>query len=132
MTGSNSAKSVTQTQQFARLFMAPGMWHCKDGPGPNAFGGSIQQQAPTYDPKYDLLSGLTQWVERGTPPQSVIATKYVGDLAQSGIAMQRPLCPYPQFPQYNGTGNSTVAQSYKCSGDGNKDFNETPAPMYGP
>ena len=53
--------------------MAPGMWHCKDGPGPNAFGGSIQQQAPSYDPKYDLLSGLTQWVERSIPPQSVIA-----------------------------------------------------------
>src|SRR5882757_11510406 len=33
MTGSTSAKSVVQTQQFARLFMAPGMWHCKDGPG---------------------------------------------------------------------------------------------------
>jgi feruloyl esterase len=108
------------------------MWHCKDGPGPNAFGGSIQQQAPSYDPKYDLLSGLTQWVERGVAPQSVIATKYVGDLAQSGIAMQRRLCPYPQFPQYNGTGNPTVAQSYNCAGDGNKDFNETPAPMYGP
>jgi feruloyl esterase len=132
MTGTNSAKSVTQTQQFARLFMAPGMWHCKDGPGPNAFGGSIQQQAPSYDPKYDLLSGLTQWVERGTPPQSVIATKYLEDAAQSGIVMQRPLCPYPQFPQYNGTGNPTVAQSYKCKGDGNDDFNETPAPMYGP
>jgi feruloyl esterase len=65
-------------------------------------------------------------------PQSVIATKYVGDAGQSGIAMQRPLCPYPQFPQYNGTGNPTVAQSYKCKGDGNDDFNPTPAPIYAP
>jgi feruloyl esterase len=132
MTGGSSMQSLAQTQQFARLFMAPGMWHCKDGPGPNAFGGSIQQQAPSYDPKYDLLSGLTQWVERGIPPPSVIATKYLGDAAQSSITMQRPLCPYPQFPRYNGTGDPTVPQSYKCGADERGDFNEKPAPLYGP
>jgi feruloyl esterase len=133
MTGGHSARSLAQTQEFARLFMAPGMWHCKDGPGPNAFGGSIQQQAPSYDPKYDLLSGLVQWVERGIAPRSVIATKYLGDAAQSSIAMQRPLCPYPQFPRYDGSGDSTLAQSYKCSGDTDgDDFNQTPAPVYGP
>ena len=132
MTGGQSAQSLAQTQQFARLFMAPGMWHCQDGPGPNAFGGPIQQQAPSYDPKYDLLSGLTQWVERGIPPQSVIATKYVGDAAQSSIEMQRPLCPYPQFPSYNGSGDPTLPQSFKCSGDEKGDFNEKPAPIYGP
>jgi feruloyl esterase len=132
MTGSTSAKSVAQTQQFARLFMAPGMWHCKDGPGPNAFGGSIQQQAPSYDPKYDLLSGLMHWVENGAAPRSVIATKYLGDAAQSGIVMQRPLCPYPQFPQY-GTGDTTQASSYTCAGaEAKDDINEKPAPMYGP
>jgi feruloyl esterase len=132
MTGGRSMQSLAQTQQFARLFMAPGMWHCKDGPGPNAFGGPIQQQAPSYDPKYDLLSALTQWVERGIAPQSVIATKYAGDAAQSTIAMQRPLCPYPQFPRYNGTGNSTVAQSFKCVADEKSDADPKPAPMYGP
>jgi feruloyl esterase len=132
MTGGHSRQSLARTQQFARLFMAPGMWHCKDGPGPNAFGGSIQQQAPSYDPKYDLLSGLVQWVEGGVAPQSVIATKYQADTAQLGVTMQRPLCPYPQFPGYNGTGDPNAAQSFKCIGDGNDDFNETPAPIYGP
>ena len=46
--------------------------------------------------------------------------------------MQRPLCPYPQFPRYNGTGDPTVAQSYKCGADERGDFNEKPAPLYGP
>ena len=132
MTGGRSMQSLAQTQQFARLFMAPGMWHCKDGPGPNAFGGPIQQQAPSYDPKYDLLSALTQWVERGIAPQSVIATKYAGDAAQSTIAMQRPLCPYPQFPRYTGTGSSTAAQNFKCVADEKSDADPKPAPMYGP
>jgi feruloyl esterase len=130
MTG--SANSFTQTQKFARLFMAPGMWHCNGGPGPNAFGGSIQQQAPSYDPKYDLLSALTQWVEGGAAPQSVIATKYLEDSAQSAISMQRPLCPYPLFPKYNGTGDAAVATSYTCTGDGKDDLNPKPAPIYGP
>jgi feruloyl esterase len=75
---------------------------------------------------------LTQWVERGIPPQSVIATKYLGDAAQSGVVMQRPLCPYPQFPRYNGSGDPAVAQSYQCSADQKNDFNEKPAPLYGP
>ncbi len=132
MTGGRSAHSLAQTQQFARLFMAPGMWHCKDGPGPNAFGGAIQQQAPSYDPKYDLLSALTQWVERGVAPRSVIATKYLADTAQSRIAMQRPLCPYPQFSRYDGSGDPTLAQSYTCSSDTDGDVNETPASIYGP
>ncbi|HLH92312.1 MAG TPA: tannase/feruloyl esterase family alpha/beta hydrolase [Xanthobacteraceae bacterium] len=130
--GGHSRQSLERTQQFARLFMAPGMWHCKDGPGPNAFGGPIQQQAPSYDPKYDLLSALTQWVEKGVAPASVIATKYTGDSAQAPIAMQRPLCPYPQLPAYNGSGNPNLASSFRCVGDEDGDFNPTPAPIYGP
>jgi feruloyl esterase len=130
--GGHSRKSLAQTQQFARLFMAPGMWHCKDGPGPNAFGGPIQQQAPSYDPNYDLLSALTQWVEKGIAPTSVIATKYTGDSAQAPIAMQRRLCPYPQFPAYNGSGNPNLATSFRCVADEGTDFNPTPAQIYGP
>jgi tannase/feruloyl esterase len=131
--GTVSAKTIAQTQKFARLFMAPGMWHCKDGPGPNSFGGPIQQQAPSYDPQYDLMSALVQWVEKGTAPASVTATKYNGDLQQGGIVMQRPLCPYPQFAKYNGTGNPNLPTSFKCVADDRaKDFNEKPAAIYGP
>lgn len=127
-----SAQAIEKTQAFARLFMAPGMWHCKDGPGPNSFGGAIQEQAPSYDPKYDLLSGLTQWVERSVAPKSVIATKYVGDTAGSAIQMQRPLCPYPQFSRYTGSGDPNRPQNFTCTADNDHDINEKPAPQYGP
>jgi tannase/feruloyl esterase len=122
---------IKQTQQFARLFMAPGMWHCQAGPGPNSFGGMIQQPVP-FDPQHDLLSALTQWVEKGVAPTSVIATKYVNDTPQSGIQMQRPLCLYPQIPQYTGSGDPTLPTNFKCVTDELSDFNETPAPQYGP
>jgi feruloyl esterase len=132
MTGGKSAKSIERTQRFARLFMAPGMWHCKDGPGPNSFGGEIQQLPPNYTPQYDLLSALVQWVEQGVAPTSVIATKYVQDTPTAGIEMQRPLCPFPQFAKYNGVGNPNVPASFACVTDKVADFNEAPAAIYGP
>jgi feruloyl esterase len=130
--GGHSRQSLARTQQFARLFMAPGMWHCKDGPGPNAFGGPIQQQAPSYDPQYDLLTALTLWVEKGLAPASVIATKYADDTAQGPVSMQRPLCPYPQLSAYIGSGNANLATSFRCVADEGTDVNPRPAQIYGP
>jgi Tannase and feruloyl esterase len=36
MFGSQSPGAIKQTQTFARVFMAPGTWHCQAGPGPNS------------------------------------------------------------------------------------------------
>jgi feruloyl esterase len=130
--GGRGRQSLARTQAFARLFMAPGMWHCKDGPGPNAFGGSIQQQAPSYDAQYDLLTALTLWVEKGVAPTAVVATKYTGDAAQAPVAMQRPLCPYPQVASYKGSGDANLATSFRCVADEGSDVNPKPAQIYGP
>jgi feruloyl esterase len=112
--------------------MAPGMWHCKEGPGPSSFGGVIAQQSPSYDAQYDLLTSLTQWVEQGVAPSSVIATKYNGDTRELGIAMQRPICAYPQIPVYKG-GDPNVASSFKCApSETTAADNPKPAPQYGP
>jgi feruloyl esterase len=91
----------------------------------------IQQQAPSFDPQHDLLAALTQWVEKGVAPNSVIATKYNNDSAQLGIASQRPLCVYPQIPEYKGSGDPNVAASFSCVTD-ERDFNQVPAAQYGP
>ena len=131
MFGAVSSGTIKQTQQFARVFMAPGMWHCQAGPGPNSFGGMIQQPVP-FDPQHDLLNALTLWVEKGVAPISVIATKYLNDTPQAGVQMQRPLCVYPQIPEYSGGGDPNVAASFRCVTDERTDFNETPAPQYGP
>jgi feruloyl esterase len=112
--------------------MAPGMWHCKEGPGPSSFGGVIAQPAPSYDAQYDLLTSLTQWVEQGVAPTSVIATKYNGDTPQLGIAMQRPICSYPMIPAYKGTGGPNLASSFRCVASDASAPNPTPAPQYGP
>jgi feruloyl esterase len=130
--GTQFNTALKKTQTFARLFMAPGMYHCKEGPGPSSFGGVIAQPAPSYDAQYDLLTALTQWVEQGAAPTSVIATKYKSDTPQLGIAMQRPICSYPQIPVYNGAGDPNVATSFRCVADEASDVNPKPAPQYGP
>jgi len=130
--GTHAASALKKTQGFARLFMAPGMWHCKEGPGPSSFGGVIAQPAPSYDAQYDLLTSLTQWVEHGIAPNSVIATKYNNDTPQLGISAQRPICSYPQIPTYKVTGDPNAAASFKCVADEGGNVNPKPAPQYGP
>src|SRR5207247_1150233 len=73
-----------RTQQFFRLFLVPGMGHCSRGAGPNAFGNlfsaSIVAPPPAAsDAAHDVLLALIDWVERGNAPESIVATKYVGD-----------------------------------------------------
>lgn len=110
---SGEETSLIRTQNFYRLFMVPGMGHCTGGPGPNAFGGLAQPAAP-LDSQHDLVSALEDWVERGVAPAQITATKYVKDDPAQGIAMQRPICPYPEEPHYRGSGSTTDANNFMC------------------
>jgi feruloyl esterase len=102
-----------KTRNFYRLFMVPGMAHCGGGPGPNAFGQGANGPNPS-SPKGDILSALEAWVERGVAPDLIIATKYVDDDPEKGVAFQRPLCPHPEVATFKGTGDPTRASSFAC------------------
>lgn len=137
MFGNLSPATIKKTRQFTRLYMAPGMWHCgasvAGGPGPNSFGGMIQQPTPSYDPQHNLLAALTQWVERGEEPGPVIATKYVNDTPEQGIQMQRPICVFPEIAEYDGEGDPAQPTSFRCVQDESAAYNnEKPASQYGP
>ncbi len=108
--GSMQAKlGAAKTAEFVRLYMVPGMEHCAQGPGPNAFG---QLGIPTAaGPKYGIETALESWREDGTAPGAVIATKYV---AGNKVEMMRPLCVYPQIARYDGKGDRNVAGSFAC------------------
>lgn len=109
----NDAAALKETQDFYRLFVVPGMGHCTGGPGPNAFGGLAQPAVP-MDPQHDIVSALEEWVEHGVAPAQLIATKYVKDDPKQGVAMQRPVCPYPQEAEYKGQGSTTDASNFAC------------------
>ncbi|SPL99437.1 tannase precursor [[Actinomadura] parvosata subsp. kistnae] len=74
-----SGGRARDTATFARLFLAPGMTHCGGGPGPNTF---------------DKLTPIVGWVERGTAPAEIPATKYVNDDPAAGVVTTRPLVPF--------------------------------------
>jgi len=78
-----------------RLFMVPGMAHCGDGEGPNRF---------------DMVSTLEQWVERGKAPERIEASR----MRDGKIDRTRPLCPYPQIATYDGKGDTNSAASFVC------------------
>jgi hypothetical protein len=105
--------------KFVRLYVAPGMGHCAGGPGPNAFGGTRylnagQPNPPVLDADHDLISAAIAWVEQGRAPEVIVATKFTGDDAAKGIAMQRPLCPHPAVATYSGHGDSNDAANFSC------------------
>ena len=102
-----------QADEFVELFMVPGMQHCGGGPGPNDFGALSPAGA---DAEHSMIKSIEQWVEKGTAPAKIVATKYKGDgNPASGVVRTRPLCPYPKFAQYTGgPAGSEDATSFTC------------------
>jgi feruloyl esterase len=104
---------IRATQGFYRLFMLPNVGHCGSGPGPDNIGAE-GQTAVSSDPQHDVVSALEAWVEKGTAPDKLIASKFTNDDPKQGIAMQRPVCPYPSEAVYAGTGDANSAASFVC------------------
>ena len=102
-----------KAESFVRLYMVPGMQHCFSGPGPNSFGQTGHTTAKGAE--YAIFSALERWVEEGTAPGDVIATKYVDDDAARGVQMTRPLCPYPQNAKYKGAGDTNDSANFVCA-----------------
>ncbi|HLK06316.1 MAG TPA: TonB family protein [Candidatus Angelobacter sp.] len=129
-----AAMGPGKPELFMRLFMAPGMQHCGGGPGTNSFG----QFAPGVDADHDLNQALERWVEKGIAPDRLIATKFVDDKPEKGVAMTRPLCPYPAAATFKGTGDTNDAANFGCSVDAalarmlNDPGGEAPRPLSTP
>ena len=100
-------------ESFVRLYMVPGMQHCTGGPGPNSFGQLGNTTA--RGPEYGVYAALEQWVENGTPPGDMVATKYVADTVARGVQMTRPLCAYPQVARYKGSGDTNDSANFECA-----------------
>jgi feruloyl esterase len=91
--------TLQRAQKYTRLFMAPGMGHCGGGDGPNSF---------------DTFVPLVEWVERNKAPAMIVATRFVNNQASQGVDRTRPLCPYPANAVWDGKGDPTLAESFRC------------------
>jgi len=78
-----------------RLFMMPGMTHCRGGAGPDNF---------------DRMGVIERWVEKGEAPQQIVAEH----LTNGVVDRRRPLCPHPQVAVYSGKGSLDDAANFAC------------------
>jgi hypothetical protein len=98
------AATVGQAKMDAhvRFYTVPGMGH---GTG-------------VFIPNWDSLAALEAWVERGLAPGTAVAV----DAVAGTYGRTRPLCLYPAWPKYRGSGSMDAAVNYSC-------VNETPDPL---
>jgi len=93
--GRPSFRAWRETWDFYRLFMVPGMQHCTGGPGPDHF---------------DALAALEDWVERKTPPETILAAHLTDGVADR----TRPLCYFPNAAWWTGQGSTDRAENFAC------------------
>ncbi|NUZ04715.1 tannase/feruloyl esterase family alpha/beta hydrolase [Piscinibacter koreensis] len=101
--------SQARTDEFFRLFMVPGMGHCGGGSGATVFGGQ-SGTSPTVDPEHDVLQALDAWVDKGQPPERIVASRVVS----GSVTRTHPLCAYPKKAVYRGSGSIDDAASFVC------------------
>ena len=100
------------TGEFFRLFMLPGVAHCRRGPGADA---------------YDYLSYMEDWVEQGQPPDRMNGAHmkkeqpYDGlpplrfPLNRNAIRFTRPVFPYPIVAEYSGVGDVNDGANWRSA-----------------
>jgi hypothetical protein len=87
---------VDQVDTFVRFYEIPGLQH--------AF-------STVFNPAWDNLTALENWVERGMDPaKTQIITDTLGVPGRT-----RPLCLYPTYPKYAGSGDINAAASFTCT-----------------
>jgi hypothetical protein len=111
---------LSATQSFARYYLLPGVGHCGGG-APDTFAG---------------LSSVVTWAETGSAPGPLAASEYgIGGTSggvpgaggpgvpaiplfgasPGGTALRTiELYPYPEVPQYKGTGSVNAASSFEA------------------
>jgi hypothetical protein len=85
---------LDQVLNWSRMYFVPGMYHCR--------GGEFALD------NFDMLTAAVNWVEKGTAPESVVAT------GKAFPGRSRPLCAYPKYAHYTGKGDPEDAKNFVC------------------
>lgn len=90
------AGGLEATRDWFRLFMVPGMLHCRGGDAPNIF---------------DFLPAIIAWVEKGEAPNGIVATQRDD---KGGVTRTRPLYAYPEVAHCGGQGDVNDAANWQA------------------
>jgi feruloyl esterase len=88
------ASVALNTEDSVRLFMMPGVNHCRGGKG--------------FD-SWSKLQVIDAWRESGQAPDRIDAAHF-----ENGNRSTRPLCAYPQVAVYTGDAEVSDAASFQC------------------
>ena len=86
-----------RVDSFFRLYAAPGVDHVGTGAPANV----------------DMLGALAAWVERGQAPSGLQLAEQNARPPFATIRT-RPLCEWPTWPKYKGSGDVNAAASFEC------------------
>jgi feruloyl esterase len=106
---------ATATHGFARLFLMPGMDHCRGGGVPDRFGGAggLDGEGVSRTAGDDLLTAMEQWLDGGAAPAQVRTAQF----SEGKPVRTRPSCAFPARVRYVG-GPIETAESYVCEAGG--------------
>jgi feruloyl esterase len=85
---------ASAVEDFARYYEVPGYGHAVSS---------------VFNAAWDSVTALEGWVENGTAPEAQVVTDTAGVPGRT-----RPLCDYPQFARYKGSGDVNLAASFTC------------------
>ncbi|NJO13323.1 MAG: tannase/feruloyl esterase family alpha/beta hydrolase [Gammaproteobacteria bacterium] len=106
--------SRERTQEFARLYLLPGVGHCGGGRG----AGMV-----------DFLSALERWVERGEAPEQLVGYHITGEVDPGAprfpidpaqVDFTRAYYPYPAIAKFSGKGEANDYRSWVKAMPGKK------------
>ncbi len=84
-----------QMDGFLRFYLIPGFGHGKG----------------VFKAGFDALGVLDRWLDTGIPPQDLVLV----DNNKGSGRRTRPLCVYPAWPKYKGSGDVNDAMSFVCA-----------------
>ncbi|MEO8153821.1 MAG: tannase/feruloyl esterase family alpha/beta hydrolase [Rhizobacter sp.] len=85
---------AAKVDTFARYYEVAGLGHAV---------------STVFNATWDSLTALEKWAEKGVGPSGQVTTDTVGVPGRT-----RPLCDYPKWPQYKGSGDVNAAASFAC------------------
>jgi hypothetical protein len=90
-----SKMSQQEMDRFLRFYLIPGFGH---GRG-------------VFNAGFDALGVLDRWLDSGVAPTDLVAV----DNDRGSTGRTRPLCVYPAWPKYKGSGDVNVATNFVCA-----------------
>lgn len=94
----------SEVDRFVRFYVTPGANHAGGG---TANGRPLPRAV-------DLLAAIDQWVMKNEPPSELVQIAQEPK-APFATTAARPMCRYPAWPQYRGSGDPNSAASFTCA-----------------